>query len=99
MIVNLIPNKEMRELLQEFTKGRKVLHIACEPTPEDIRLHNKRKALNLGKNNIPVMCVTNRKPYKSIKEASIALGLDPGAISRCINSKQESTQGYKFQLI
>ena len=96
MTVNLVPNKAMQDCLAELVQGRKILHVVCEPTPNDIYNYNIKKAKNLGDNKISIICVNNNKAYESISKAARALGLDPGAISKCISNKQESTNGFRF---
>ncbi len=99
MIVKLKPNEDMQNALSELVQGRKILYVACEPSTLDVYNYNIKKAENLGERKIRILCVNNSLIYESIREAATALGLDPGAISRCvnINHKQKSTNGFRFR--
>ena len=99
MIIKLEPTLGMRECLKELTMGRKVISIECEMSAKDIEAFNKKKAENLKTNPKKVVCLKTSMPYASIQEASIATGLDAGAISRCVNKKQNSTKGMRFRFV
>ena len=96
--IKLVPNAEMQEQLEDIVGRRKVRYIICEPNQLDL-LKLKGKMMDLGKQRKkPVVCINNGKTYNSISEASLALGLDPAAISKCARGKQHSTQGFAFKL-
>jgi len=97
MNIRLIPNQQMQDQLYDMVGHRKVLHIVCEESPIDV---TNRKNKIISKNKIkrkPVYCITTAEIYPSIKEAAMELILDPGAISKVCNGKQQSTNGYKFR--
>ena len=96
MTVKLLPNQAMQDCLAELVQGRKILHVMCEPSQSDINKYNNKKAKNLGNHKKPILCTTTGAVYDSIKQASIALRLDAGAISRCVSGHQASTKGYSF---
>ena len=92
----LVPNEEMQSQLEDIVGRRKVLYIICEPNRVDL-LKIKGQMKELGKKRKkPVVCITNGVTYPSISEASLALGLGVGAISKCASGKQHSTQGHTF---
>ena len=95
--VKLIPNDDMQNQLLPIVGNRKVLHIICEVNQVDKLKIKGKMALIAKKRKVEVYCKTNNKTYPSIKQASIELILDAGAISRCISGKQESTNGYTFK--
>ena len=95
--VKLIPNDDIQNQLQTLVGNRKVLYIICEPNHMDKLKINGRMTEVREKRKVEVYCKTNNKTYPSIKQASIELILDAGAISRCISGKQESTNGYTFK--
>jgi hypothetical protein len=97
MDVKLIPNEQMQDQLSQVTGGRRVKYIICEPTQMDILKQNGKRKENLKQIKTPVICLNNNIRYESIKSASIDLRLDPKAISKCINGKQETVKGYKFK--
>ena len=97
MTVKLIPNQDMQDCLNELVQGRKILYVICKPSQSDINKYNNKKAKNLGDNKKPIICISTGAVYDSIKQASIALGLDAGAISRCVSGKQKTTKGFAFK--
>jgi len=95
--IKLVPNKAMKETLYEMMGNREVEYVICFENQEDeTERQRKLKALS-EKRKRPIKCVTNYKQYESIAEASRALGLDPGAISRVLKGKQKTTHGYVFK--
>jgi len=98
MTVKLIPNEAMQNCLMELVQNRTILHIECEASQMDILKYNSKRAKNFGKRDKAIVCLNNNIQYKSIRAASIDLGLDPGAISRLVSGKRLSTNGYKFSL-
>ncbi len=97
MTVKLVPNEDMQNALSELVQGRKILYVVCEPSATDTYNHNIKKIENLGNHKIRILCENNSLIYESIKEAATALGLDPGAVSKCVNGKQRTTGGYSFR--
>ncbi len=96
MKVKLIPDKAMEEALAPFMKGRKIDYIYASANQMDILKFNAKKAKNLKVHKRPVLCISTGISYSSIQEASKALGVRPGAISRVCSNKQHTTKGYKF---
>lgn len=99
MNIKLIPNEAMRHCLAELVQNRTINHIECKASPKDMLAFNLKKAKNLKVHKRPVLCVSNGIQYNSIQEASKALGVQSGAISRCANGKQHTTKGMKFSYL
>jgi len=94
--VRITPGVELQDRLFELFGNRKVLYVMCEMNRMDelkIKGQIKEAATKRCK---PIFCDTNGKQYESIKQASIELILDPGAISRVLSGKQSTTKGYTF---
>ena len=95
--VKLIPNDDIQNQLQTLVGNRKILYIICEVNQMD-ELKIKGKMAEIAKERrVRVYCPTNDTTYPSIKQAAIELILDPGAISKVVNGKQQSTGGYEFK--
>jgi len=97
MNINIEPTEEMILALSPYLNGRKIIHINCKMNKTDEYKKIKHLIDNSKKRSKPIVCITTQIEYQSIKEASKALGLDAGAISRCVNGKQKSTKGYIFK--
>jgi len=99
MNIKLIPNKAMQDCLAELVQNRTILHIECKASQMDVLKFNAQKAKNLKIYKRPVLCVSNGLSYNSIQEASKALGVQSGAVSRVCSGKQHTTRGMKFSYI
>lgn len=82
-----------------YVQGCKVIKILAIPTQEMIDAENQRKS-KLGKSKRrSVKHLGTNIVYKSIKEASEAIGASASSISRVCNGKQQTTKGHKFEYV
>jgi group I intron endonuclease len=82
-----IPNPESVEKQRQKMLGR----TQTEKTKQ------KRSDSMKGKNNTPVICITNNKVYNSMAEAAEELNLHQELISKVCRKERKSTGGYKFE--
>jgi len=97
MNIKFVPDNDMKSQLFDIVGGRNIVYIVCEENYAD-KLKRRRKLSDISKRRIKmIVCENNGKTYPSIQDAAIELILDPGAISKCLAGKQESTKGYTFR--
>ncbi len=83
-----------------YEQGRKVVHVKCIATEDDIREQNERLSNSLPDKQKKVIRIGpghRQVEYKSIAEASLQTGSSKSAISKCCNGKQQTSYGYKFK--
>jgi len=95
--VKILPNSELKNHLYPMVGNRNVLYIICEPNQMDALKIKGKVTEQAKKRRVEVYCPTTDTTYPSIQQAAIELILDPGAISKCLAGKQESTKGYTFR--
>ncbi len=90
------PHTEERKLKwSEERKGKPFKGRQNRTTPNS-ESHNRK----IGEaNSRPLICLNDGKVFKSIREASLKLGLTEGKVSLVCNGKRPHTKGYKFKFL
>ena len=95
---------EKRRKSSKTKTGVKHSKPHCEAISKGLRgrkrSEEEKKAIAKGCYKRPVIAYLNDKEvgkYKSIRECTRELGLEPSAISKCLSGKQKSHKGYRFK--